>query len=102
MWVRAGAATLAPSATAWGVAMDDVDAFLSSVVPQLTQEVEALHDGDVAPRMALWSHREPVSLFETTETSSPAERTLGCDTSRARGLTARDAVRGDRRCHPVR
>jgi ketosteroid isomerase-like protein len=43
--------------------MDDVAAFLSEVVPRLRHDVEALHDGDVGPRMALWSHREPVTLF---------------------------------------
>jgi ketosteroid isomerase-like protein len=43
--------------------MDDVDEFLSVVMPQLVREVEAMHVGDVAPRMALWSHQEPVTLF---------------------------------------
>jgi ketosteroid isomerase-like protein len=43
--------------------MDDVDAFVATVVPRLTEEVRALHRGDVNPRKALWSHREPVSLF---------------------------------------
>jgi ketosteroid isomerase-like protein len=43
--------------------MDDVDAFLSAVMPQLEHEIDALHSGDVAPRMAMWSHHEPVSLF---------------------------------------
>ena len=43
--------------------MDDVDAFVSEVLPQLVREVEALHNGDAAPRIALWSHREPVTLF---------------------------------------
>ena len=43
--------------------MVDVSAFLSEVVPRLRQDVEALHDGDIGPRMALWSHREPVTLF---------------------------------------
>jgi ketosteroid isomerase-like protein len=43
--------------------MDDVTDFVSTVVPRLTEEVIALHDGDVAPRMALWSHQEPVTLF---------------------------------------
>lgn len=43
--------------------MDDVAAFLSTVVPRLAEEVVALHHGDVGPRMALWSHDEPVTLF---------------------------------------
>jgi ketosteroid isomerase-like protein len=43
--------------------MDDVATFLSAVVPRLEEEVVALHNGDVAPRMALWSRDEPVTLF---------------------------------------
>lgn len=43
--------------------MDDVDAFLSAVVPRMREEVMALHNGDLAPRLALWSHHEPVTLF---------------------------------------
>ena len=43
--------------------MDDVGAFLSTVVPRLTEEVRALHRGDAAPRKALWSRSEPVSVF---------------------------------------
>jgi ketosteroid isomerase-like protein len=43
--------------------MDDVDAFLSSVMPQLAHEVRSLQAGDPAPRLALWSDREPVTLF---------------------------------------
>ena len=43
--------------------MDDVAPFVSTVVPRLTEEVVAMHDGNVAPRMALWSHDEPVTLF---------------------------------------
>lgn len=43
--------------------MNDTEAFLSQVVPALKQEVAALHNGDLAPRMALWSRKEPVTLF---------------------------------------
>lgn len=42
--------------------MEDVAAFLSTV-PRLTEEVSALHDGNMAPRMALWSRDEPLTLF---------------------------------------
>jgi len=38
-------------------------AFADEVVPLLRAEVEALHDGDLGPRLALWSHREPVTLL---------------------------------------
>jgi ketosteroid isomerase-like protein len=44
-------------------AVNEVESFLSEVIPQLRQEVAALHDGDAEPRKALWSHRDPVTLF---------------------------------------
>jgi ketosteroid isomerase-like protein len=43
--------------------VDDVDLFTSTVIPLLKEEVMNLHNGDVTPRMALWSHHEPVTLF---------------------------------------
>jgi ketosteroid isomerase-like protein len=43
--------------------MNDIDEFLAEVIPQLKHEVSAIHDGDAAPRKALWSHRDPVTLF---------------------------------------
>ena len=43
--------------------MDDVSAFLANVMPQLEQEVVAIHNGDAEPRLALWSHDDPVTLF---------------------------------------
>jgi ketosteroid isomerase-like protein len=44
--------------------------FASEVVPLLRAEVMALHSGDTAPRKALWSHREPVTLFGAEFTRS--------------------------------
>jgi ketosteroid isomerase-like protein len=43
--------------------VDDVDAFVTAVLPLLEQEVRALHRGDLGPRLALWSHNDPVTLF---------------------------------------
>jgi ketosteroid isomerase-like protein len=43
--------------------MDDVDAFMAEVVPALRNEVEAVHNGDIGPRLELWSRQEPVTLF---------------------------------------
>jgi ketosteroid isomerase-like protein len=33
-------------------------------LPRLIAAEEALHRGDAGPRLALWSHRDPVSLFD--------------------------------------
>lgn len=43
--------------------MNDRDAFLAWVKTSLYQAELALHNGDPAPRRALWSRREPVSVL---------------------------------------
>src|ERR1700739_2849224 len=43
--------------------MDDAAAFLSEVLPRMQEETLALINGDPAPRQALWSHGEPVTVF---------------------------------------
>jgi len=54
--------------------MDNVDAFVAEVLPLLREEVLALHRGDVGPRMALWSHAEPVTLFGAILTQTGWDR----------------------------
>lgn len=41
----------------------DVDAFLAATMPRLNQAEVALHNGDAAPRIAMWSRRDPVTVF---------------------------------------
>lgn len=43
--------------------MSEVDDFLADVLPRLKAAEIALHNGDPAPRGALWSHLDPVTLF---------------------------------------
>ena len=43
--------------------MADVDEFLASALPPLTAADTAIHNGDAAPRIALWSRNDPVTLF---------------------------------------
>ncbi len=43
--------------------MGETDDFLGSVLPRLTEADTALHNGDAAPRIAIWSHNDPVTLF---------------------------------------
>ena len=33
------------------------------MLPRLTEADTALHNGDAGPRMAVWSHNEPVTVF---------------------------------------
>jgi hypothetical protein len=43
--------------------MPAVDEFLASVLPPLTAADTAIHNGDAGPRIAIWSRKEPVTLF---------------------------------------
>jgi ketosteroid isomerase-like protein len=43
--------------------MAEVDEFLGSVLPALQEMEMAFHNGDAGPRLATWSHRDPVTLF---------------------------------------
>ncbi len=43
--------------------MSDQDEFLQSVLPRLVDADTALHNGDPEPRKAMWSQKEPVTLF---------------------------------------
>ena len=43
--------------------MSDTEEFLTSMLPRLIAADTALHDGDAAPRKAMWSRTEPVTLF---------------------------------------
>ncbi|HEX2281444.1 MAG TPA: hypothetical protein VHG52_06750 [Thermomicrobiales bacterium] len=43
--------------------MSETGEFLASMLPRLTAADTALHNGDAAPRKALWSREDPVTLF---------------------------------------
>jgi ketosteroid isomerase-like protein len=50
--------------------MDDVDEFLGSVLPTIHEMELAFHNGDAGPRMRVWSHDDPVTLFGALLTKS--------------------------------
>jgi len=43
--------------------LGETEDFLGSVLPRLTEADTALHNGDAAPRTAIWSHNDPMTLF---------------------------------------
>ena len=43
--------------------MSDTDDFLTETHPRMVAELQALHNGDPEPRLAMWSTHEPVTLF---------------------------------------
>jgi hypothetical protein len=40
-----------------------LDEFLSITLAKLIEAERAIHDGDVAPRLQMWSMNDPVTLF---------------------------------------
>jgi ketosteroid isomerase-like protein len=43
--------------------VSELDDFLSATIPRQLDAERALHGGDAAPRMAMWSRTEPITLF---------------------------------------
>ena len=43
--------------------MTTVEEFVASVLPQFTEAEIALHNGDLSPRLEMWSRVDPVTLF---------------------------------------
>jgi ketosteroid isomerase-like protein len=41
----------------------EVDEFLAATMPRLNEAEKTLHNGDAGPRIAMWSRRDPVTLF---------------------------------------
>ena len=50
--------------------MANVDDFLASVLPSLTAADTAIHNGDAGPRIAIWSRKDPVTLFGALQTKT--------------------------------
>ena len=50
--------------------MDELETFRTVTVPRLREADFALHNGDPGPRIALWSQRDPVTLFGAWLTGS--------------------------------
>src|SRR5690242_17850051 len=44
----------------------EVKEFLTAMLPKQVAAERAIHNGEVEPRLALWSHRNPVTLFGAT------------------------------------
>jgi ketosteroid isomerase-like protein len=49
--------------------MTQLDDFLDDMLPRQTRADRAMHTGDPEPRMELYSHRDPVTIFGALETA---------------------------------
>jgi ketosteroid isomerase-like protein len=43
--------------------MTETEQFLAEMTPRITKTEIALHNGDAAPRIAMWSRTDPLTLF---------------------------------------
>jgi len=53
--------------------MSDLDDFVNETLARQAKAEEALHNGDPEPRPAIWSARDPVTLFGAATSKSGAE-----------------------------
>ena len=82
--------------------MSETEQFLEWVRTRLTDAEEALHNGDASPRLAIWSSRDPISVFgawksavgqeEVRDLFRHLERTFSDCTSYSFELVAADVV----------
>jgi ketosteroid isomerase-like protein len=57
--------------------MTDVDDFVAEIHPRLVIELQALHNGDPRPRLAMWSTNDPVTLFGAGMSGRGSEQVSG-------------------------
>ncbi len=57
--------------------MSDVDDFVAEIHPRLVTELQALHNGDPGPRLAMWSTKDPVTLFGAAMSGRGSEQVRG-------------------------
>jgi ketosteroid isomerase-like protein len=55
------------------VPITEVDQFLADVLPRQIEAEKAICNGDPAPRLAMWSSKNPVTLFGADATKQGAE-----------------------------
>ena len=52
----------------------EAQTFLADMLPKQVAAERAIHNGEVEPRLALWSHNDPVTLFGAALSSSGWEQ----------------------------
>jgi hypothetical protein len=50
--------------------MGNLEVFLAAVLPRLTEADTAFHNGNPSPRIAMWSHNDPVTLFGAAQSGN--------------------------------
>jgi hypothetical protein len=57
--------------------VSDIDHFVAEIHPCLVAELQALHNGDPQPRLAMWSTKDPVTLFGAGMSGSGWDKVSG-------------------------
>ena len=57
--------------------MSDLDTALEEILDRQVKAEEAIHNGDAEPRLAMWSARDPVTLFGAAMSGSGWEQVSG-------------------------
>lgn len=50
--------------------MAEVDVFFAETLPRLTAAEKELHNGNAAPRIAIWSHHDPVTVLGAVKSAN--------------------------------
>jgi ketosteroid isomerase-like protein len=53
--------------------MSDLNDFLNQTIARQVEAEKALHNGDAAPRLAMWSTQDPVTLFGAATSKNGAD-----------------------------
>lgn len=70
MGVKPGQVGRQPMSVVGGCVVTETEEFLALMLPRLKAADTALHNGDPVPRKALWSTKDPVTLFGAVMTST--------------------------------
>jgi ketosteroid isomerase-like protein len=57
--------------------MSELDDFLTPTLSRQLEAEKALHNGDPAPRLAMWSSQDPVTVFGAMQSNIGSEEVLG-------------------------
>jgi ketosteroid isomerase-like protein len=61
------------------VRMDETQLFLDEVMPRQLEAERAMHNGDAAPRLAMWSDRDPLTLLGAAMACETGAQTVRAD-----------------------
>ncbi len=82
--------------------MSELDDFLTETLARQIEAEEALHNGDVTPRMQMWSTQDPVTVFGAAKSTSAcaSPTSTAARTGSGRSFTATPTAPRSSRARP--